>query len=891
MRNLKKILALVLALMMALSVMVFASAKNLEDYTDAADVSEDYAEAVDVLTGMGIFEGDEEGFRPQDNITRAEVAALVYRVLTGDVNNVNVGLYEDYGYFTDVPADEWYAGYVNFVANGKHVVGVADGIYDPDANVTGYQMLTIMLRAIGYGQKEEFEGDSWTIHVAQYAERLGLTNGLDTTLSAQLTREEVAYIIWQAIRENMVEWTPAFGYQPIWIEADDNNGVQLTTTTLGWESFGLDDYAGYVVGNQATGEDGTIVNKNYTSAAANGGVPLNVETGLDQFGHQLTGWYCAEDTTYTDEGTVFSMADNSTAQVMTTDELTEAINDAVVDVDAYSTDFGNFGTTTFTNDYDYNVVVTTGNTDAVIKVWIETAQYTAINNQAATKTVTLTNVQGAFSPDTISQAFVSGYEDLSLGTLVNVVKVEGTSGASATVYPHYEVSALGTVSGRVSKVDDGVITVNGTEIDPSTDNQINIAGGVGLTVPNRWNTDETAGYVVYTNLFGDYVGAVPMSNLSYAKLVYAYYEGSASAGTLTYYGDIVRNDGAIERGVVLALTEDEYNALSCSMWDLRTNTLTEGTPMDVVLVPTTSGYDIAHAVSTEWSVMGTGYDNVRSPHALLVNKLQATNMDTVRHVRGESGAWSVSANTTTVGTNKNYVVDGTTRFVVISGYGDAMEVTTYTGVADLLQGNASATIAGTSIVTFTQVYTANIGSYNYHVDYVLIEEDDLTRVPVSNLIYIEDATSVAYDSTGDLYDVYIDGVSYQLPVDDSSCAASDETFYSYRLVNGVYVLRAEVDTLNATVSGALDDYALTNSEGTNEYLYVYGTYTPAGGGATQVQLTIDADATVINLEPAACTINNVADLIAGVQNANITVDIEVVNGEVVNVYVVGYVPT
>ena len=236
MRNLKKILALVLALMMALSVMVFASAKNLEDYTDAADVSEDYAEAVDVLTGMGIFEGDEEGFRPQDPITRAEVATLVYRVLTHDVTNANVGRYVGLGYFTDVPDDEWYAGYVNYVANGKHVVGTAEGIYAPDDDITGFEVLTIMLRAIGYGQNKEFEGDEWTIHVAQVANQLGISDGVDTPLSQPITREEVAYVIFEAIQQPQVTYTPALGYD------NDSNPVGTGTLnqSLGYQEFGLE---------------------------------------------------------------------------------------------------------------------------------------------------------------------------------------------------------------------------------------------------------------------------------------------------------------------------------------------------------------------------------------------------------------------------------------------------------------------------------------------------------------------------------------------------------------------------------------------------------------------------------------------------------------------------
>ena len=60
MRNLKKILALVLSLMMVLSVMVTASAT---DFADDADITN--KEAVEVMSALGILSGSQGKFAPQ----------------------------------------------------------------------------------------------------------------------------------------------------------------------------------------------------------------------------------------------------------------------------------------------------------------------------------------------------------------------------------------------------------------------------------------------------------------------------------------------------------------------------------------------------------------------------------------------------------------------------------------------------------------------------------------------------------------------------------------------------------------------------------------------------------------------------------------------------------
>ena len=215
MRNLKKILALVLALMMVLSVMVFASAANYDDYSDKDQVSPEYAEAVEVLTGMDIFWGSENSFYPKSNVTRAEVATLLYRIMTGDITGSQVGIYKDYGMFDDVLETNWFAGYVNYAANGELVVGVGDNKYNPKGNVTGYEWITMLLRAIGYDANGEISGSTWKITAASQAKESGILGSFnEATLNSALTREQVAYLLFNAIQARKVNYTNAFGYRP-----------------------------------------------------------------------------------------------------------------------------------------------------------------------------------------------------------------------------------------------------------------------------------------------------------------------------------------------------------------------------------------------------------------------------------------------------------------------------------------------------------------------------------------------------------------------------------------------------------------------------------------------------------------------------------------------------
>ena len=247
----KKLLAMVLALVMTLSLAVSANAA----FKDVKDIDETYAESAAVLNGLGVFKGYEEkdgtfSFQPKNAITRAEVAAIVYRIYTGDVKDAYVKNYETYNKFGDMAGAGWAKGYIGYCANAALVKGYPNGTFAPSGKVTGYEVLAMILRAVGYDQKNEFTGADWALHVAEIAEQnkiLKNVKGVD--LNAPATREVVAELLFQSIKVPMVTYTAAFGYQNVGLNEKADNKLFAKNETLGTKNFKLDCVTGYVTAN------------------------------------------------------------------------------------------------------------------------------------------------------------------------------------------------------------------------------------------------------------------------------------------------------------------------------------------------------------------------------------------------------------------------------------------------------------------------------------------------------------------------------------------------------------------------------------------------------------------------------------------------------------------
>ncbi|WP_081958443.1 S-layer homology domain-containing protein [Oscillibacter sp. ER4] len=329
----KKLLAMVLALVMTLSLAVSANAA----FKDADKVNETYAEAVDVLNGLGVFKGYEDGsFNPTGDITRAEVAAIVYRIYTGDTTDKQAGLYASYNKFSDMNGAGWAAGYIGYCANAEFVKGYPDGTFKPSGKVTGYEALAMILRAVGYDKNGEFSGAGWQLHVAQVAQQNGLlknVKGVDLNKAA--SRELVAELLFQTItKANMVTFTPAFGYVT-------DKVADLDQTTLGYKTFELQSVSGEISKvsyiDKTTQFTYEVAKKNNATKTETKEV-LNVDAGFEALGYEGYVWAVpgAKTNTLTAVSAAYLTGESlgSSTNGTAYGELTDKDNDAYIANDA-----------------------------------------------------------------------------------------------------------------------------------------------------------------------------------------------------------------------------------------------------------------------------------------------------------------------------------------------------------------------------------------------------------------------------------------------------------------------------------------------------------------------------------------------------------------------------
>ncbi|MBQ7301743.1 MAG: S-layer homology domain-containing protein [Clostridia bacterium] len=145
MRNFKKFLALVLAMLMVSACAVSVSAA----YADQAAIdATGYAEAVEVLSALQVIAGDGTNFMPNDTLTRAAAAKIAAMLSTGAAGQ-KIEWKSSTSSFTDVDPAHWGNAYINYASQHGIMDGIGGGKFAPDATLSVAEAIVIAVKAAG----------------------------------------------------------------------------------------------------------------------------------------------------------------------------------------------------------------------------------------------------------------------------------------------------------------------------------------------------------------------------------------------------------------------------------------------------------------------------------------------------------------------------------------------------------------------------------------------------------------------------------------------------------------------------------------------------------------------------------------------------------------------
>ena len=199
MKNLKKLISVIIAVIMLVSSFATVAAA---DYADVESTNS-YYKAIKVLSGLGIAQGDDEGnFNPQNDVKRSEMVAFVCRAMGEE----DIATASASNAFTDVAANHWAAGYIAWGVNRGIINGMGDGTFAPDASVTYQDAVVMIMRALGYDRiAQRAENGGYPTGYLKLASQYGVLKDAGYDNAKAATREIIAQLIYNALTAPLVD--------------------------------------------------------------------------------------------------------------------------------------------------------------------------------------------------------------------------------------------------------------------------------------------------------------------------------------------------------------------------------------------------------------------------------------------------------------------------------------------------------------------------------------------------------------------------------------------------------------------------------------------------------------------------------------------------------------
>ena len=200
MKKLQNVTALVLVLALLCAPL---SGFAFSDVSDAGTMT-----AVSTLQSMGVIDGFPDGtFRPGTTLTRAQFCKMAVILL----GVTDVSSYQNTTVFPDVRSGHWALGYVNAAVSNtlqvggddaakvevKLISGFPDGTFRPDESITFAQAVTILMRMLGYTDKDV--GLNWPQSYLSRAAAVGLSAGVNLSGNETVSRGNGARLFYNML--------------------------------------------------------------------------------------------------------------------------------------------------------------------------------------------------------------------------------------------------------------------------------------------------------------------------------------------------------------------------------------------------------------------------------------------------------------------------------------------------------------------------------------------------------------------------------------------------------------------------------------------------------------------------------------------------------------------
>lgn len=224
--RIKRLLAVLLACaaltgMLVLPASAADTAAPTPYFVDIPDA--ETAEAAEILRLLDIVNGTGGGlYQPERTLTRAEFCTMAVNIMG---NKDLVASQLNRTIFKDVPSSHWARGYIAVATLGSSsgsgenatttpgiIRGDAYGYFYPDKDITFAEAVTILMRILGYTDTDVGFGSIWYDGYLSRAKAIELTEGVELSPEASLTRGQAARLM-----ENLL-YTEPNGSEDIYLK-------------------------------------------------------------------------------------------------------------------------------------------------------------------------------------------------------------------------------------------------------------------------------------------------------------------------------------------------------------------------------------------------------------------------------------------------------------------------------------------------------------------------------------------------------------------------------------------------------------------------------------------------------------------------------------------------